>query len=87
MVGLIAGLMMGIALFVSGEIAAFVIYGSQFAPPGKFAPEQISAWHFLRTKLVIGGFFGIFFGVIFAKLPSSVRGEGILSGLYYGFWI
>lgn len=81
MVGLIAGLVMGIALFVSGAIAAFVIYGSQFAP------EQISAWHFLRTKLVIGGFFGIFFGVIFAKLPSSVRGEGILRGLYYGFWI
>jgi hypothetical protein len=81
MVGLIAGLMMGIALFVSGEIAAFVIYGSQFAP------GQISAWHFLWAKLVIGGFFGIFFGVIFAKLPSSVRGEGILSGLYYGFWI
>jgi len=74
--GLIAGLVMGVALFVVGVIAAFAIYGPQFAPPGKFAPEQINAWYFLWTKLVIGIFFGIFFAIIYANIPYQYAGGG-----------
>ncbi|MFQ5891378.1 MAG: hypothetical protein ACE5HW_01120 [Candidatus Methanofastidiosia archaeon] len=85
--GLIAGLVMGVALFIVGAITALAIYGPQLAPSGKFAPEQINAWYFLWTKLAIGAFFGVFFGLIYAWLPLSIRGEGALKGLYYGFWL
>jgi hypothetical protein len=85
--GLVAGLVMGVSLFIVGAFAALAIYGPEFAPPGKFEPEQINAWYFLWTKLVIGASFGVFFGTIYAKLYSSLRGDGMLKGVYYSFWI
>lgn len=83
--GLIAGLVMGIALFITGAIASFVVYGPQFTPPDKFEPEQVNAWYFFWTKLMIGCFFGLFFSIIYSKISFSVGSEGALRGLFYGF--
>lgn len=49
---------MGASLFIGGATLSRIIYGPQFAPPGKFAPEQINAFYFIWTKLLIGLFFG-----------------------------
>jgi hypothetical protein len=73
LVGFISGLIMGIALFLSGAIASRIVYGPQMVPEGKFEPDQINAFYFFWTKLVIGGFFGIIFTLIYSK------------GLLYGF--
>ena len=85
--GLIAGVVMGISLFIVGACAARAIYGPQFAPPGKFEPEKINAWYFLWTKVAIGIFFGVFFGLIYAWLTPLMRGQRALNGFYYGFWL
>jgi hypothetical protein len=66
--GLTSGLIMGIALFLSGAIASRIVYGPQMVPEGKFEPDQINAFYFFWTKLVIGGFFGIIFTLIYSRL-------------------
>ena len=83
--GLISGLIMGIALFLSGAIASRIVYGSQMVPEGKFEPDQINAFYFFWTKLVIGAFFGIIFTSIFSRLVRYMNFVGILKGLLFGF--
>lgn len=70
-IGVPAGLTMGIALFIVGAVAARFICGPQFVPEGKFEPEQINAWYFLWTKLVIGVLFGVVFTALYDALPLS----------------
>ena len=86
--GMISGVAMGASLFIGGAILSRIIYGPQFAPPGKFAPEQINAFYFIWTKLLIGLVFGILFAVAYELLPLRVRFTGAIHGLKYGlgFW-
>jgi hypothetical protein len=86
--GMISGFAMGASLFIGGAILSRIIYGPQFAPPGKFAPEQINAFYFIWTKLLIGLLFGILFTVAYELLPLRVRFTGAIHGLKYGlgFW-
>jgi hypothetical protein len=86
--GMISGLAMGASLFIGGAILSRIIYGPQFAPPGKFAPEQINAFYFIWTKLLIGLFFGILFALAYELLPLRMRFTGAIHGLRYGlgFW-
>jgi len=77
---------MGIALFVVGAIASRIIYGPQFAPAGKFAPEQMNAWYFIWTKLAIGAVFGVLFALLYENLPLATRLDGVWKGMKYGFW-
>lgn len=86
-VGVSTGLVMGITLFIIGLIASLIIYGPQFAPEGKFEPEQMNAWYFIWTKLVIGVFFGVLLTMLYERLPLSKRISGILGGLKYAFWL
>jgi hypothetical protein len=83
--GTISGLAMGAFLFMGGAILSRIIYGPQFAPPGKFEPEQINAFYFIWTKLLIGWFFGILFTFAYELLPLRKRLAGALHGLTYGF--
>ncbi len=83
--GTVAGLIMGIFLFIGGAILSRIIYGPQFAPPGKFTPEQINAFYFIWTKLVIGWVFGILFALAYELLPLRSRFTGALHGMKYGF--
>jgi hypothetical protein len=84
-IGIKSGLFMGIALFIGGALFSRIIYGPQFAPPGKFKPEQINAFYFLWTKVVIGIIFGILFTLFYELLPLSRRLKGAFQGLKYGF--
>ncbi|HEX9972033.1 MAG TPA: hypothetical protein VGD14_08185 [bacterium] len=84
-IGIVSGLFMGLALFIGGAIFSRIIYGPQFAPPGKFRPEQINAFYFIWTKLVIGVFFGIFFTLFYEMLPIAKRVQGFFQGLIHGF--
>jgi hypothetical protein len=86
LMGIPAGLTMGISLFIVGAVAARLIYGPQFAPEGKFKPDQINAWYFIWTKLVIGIFFGLVFTALYEALPLSRRIQCVLDGLKYAFW-
>jgi hypothetical protein len=83
--GLIAGLVMGIGLFITGAIASRIIYGPQMVPEGKFEPGQINAWYFIWTKLVIGIFFGIIFTWIYSKFPMLTKSSGLVNGLVFSF--
>ena len=83
--GTVAGLIMGIVLFIGGAILSRIIYGPQFAPPGKFEPEQINAFYFIWTKLVIGWVFGILFALAYELLPLRTRFTGAFHGMKYGF--
>ena len=83
--GLISGLIMGIALFIAGAIFSRIIYGPQFAPPGKFEPEQLNAWYFIWTKLLIGAFFGLLFTILYEILPLAKRLTSGWKGLQYSF--
>ncbi|MCD4734767.1 MAG: hypothetical protein K8R53_01865, partial [Bacteroidales bacterium] len=83
--GFISGLIMGLALFLSGAVASRIVYGPQMVPEGKFEPDQINAFYFFWTKLVIGGFFGIIFTLIYSKLIRYIKIEGARKGLLYGF--
>ena len=83
--GIIAGLIMGLALFIGGAVLSRIIYGPQFAPAGKFKPEQLNAWYFIWTKALIGIFFGLLFTLLYEKLPLAKKMSGPLSGLKYGF--
>jgi hypothetical protein len=84
-IGIRSGLCMGFALFIGGAIFSRIIYGPQFAPPGKFKPEQMNPFYFIWTKAVIGIFFGILFTFIYEILPLSRRIKGPLQGLKYSF--
>jgi Mn2+/Fe2+ NRAMP family transporter len=83
--GLIAGLIMGVALFITGAVASRLIYGPQMVPEGKFKPDQINAWYFIWTKLVIGCFFGIIFTWIYSKFYRLMNSSGALNGLLFSF--
>jgi hypothetical protein len=83
--GTVSGIVMGISLFVGGAIFSRIIYGPQFAPPGKFKPEQINAFYFLWTKLAIGLFFGLLFTSAYEMLPLQKKIYNIPQGLKYGF--
>jgi hypothetical protein len=83
--GVVAGLAMGLVLFVVGAIASRVIYGPQFAPDGKFEPSQINPFFFIWTKLLIGGIFGLLLSLIYARLPLARRLITVGGGLKYGF--
>ena len=83
--GTISGLAMGVLLFIGGAMLSRIIYGPQFAPPGKFAPEQINAFYFIWTKLLIGWVFGILFTLAYELLPLRTRFTGAIHGLKYGF--
>jgi len=85
MAGTIGGLIMGIFLFIGGAILSRIIYGPQFAPPGKFEPEQINAFYFIWTKLLIGWFFGLLFTFVYEMIPLQTKMSGVLHGLKYGF--
>ena len=82
-VGVIAGLAMGLSLFVVGALASRLVYGPQFAPPGKFEPQQLNAWYFLWTKLVIGVVFGLLFTLLYELLPLARRIANVTGGLTY----
>jgi hypothetical protein len=86
--GSISGITMGIFLFVGGAILSRIIYGPQFAPPGKFKPEQINPFYFIWTKLLIGWFFGLLFTFVYEMLPLQKKLSGIFHGIKYGlvFW-
>ena len=88
-IGIISGLVMGITLFIAGAIFSRIIYGPQFAPPGKFEPEQMNPFYFIWTKLLIGIFFGIVFTFLYEKLPLDRRIKGPLQGMKYSvlFWL
>ena len=83
--GLVSGLTMGITLFIAGAIFSRIIYGPQFAPPGKFEPEQLNAWYFIWTKLLIGIFFGLLFTLLYEILPLSKRLTSGWKGLQFSF--
>ena len=83
-VGVVSGLIMGVALFLTGAVAAYFFYGEQMAPEGKFDEEQMNPWYFIWTKLAIGVVFGLIFTAIYSRLPISRRG-GVLRGLLFGF--
>lgn len=83
--GTIAGLVMGIALFLTGAVAAFFVYGPQMAPEGKFEPSQMNPAYFLWTKLLIGWFFGLLFTFIYARVQAIMPAKGILRGLIFAF--
>jgi len=84
-IGLLSGLFMGTALFIGGAVFSRIIYGPQFAPSGKFEPEQLNAWYFIWTKLLIGMFFGLLFTILYEGLPLLKRVRSGLEGLFYGF--
>ena len=84
---MISGLIMGITLFIAGAIFSRIIYGPQFAPSGKFEPEQLNAFYFIWTKLLIGIFFGILFTLLYERLPLSRRLSRAFTGLKYGFFL
>jgi hypothetical protein len=83
--GTISGLMMGVFLFIGGALFSRIVYGPQFVPPGKFEPEQINAFYFFWTKLLIGWFFGLFFTFVYEMLPLRTKMNGVIDGLRYGF--
>jgi hypothetical protein len=83
--GTVSGLTMGIFLFIGGAVFSRIIYGPQFVPPGKFTPEQINAFYFIWTKLLIGWFFGLLFTFVYEMLPLRTKMNGVIDGLKYGF--
>ena len=82
--GGIAGMLMGLVLFVAGAVVSRMIYGPQFAPEGKFEPSQINPLYFLWTKLLIGAVFGTLLSLIYASMPLSSRLTTARRGLKYG---
>lgn len=78
--GLLAGLVMGLALFITGAVAARLVYGPQMVPTGKFRADQINPWYFIWTKALIGVFFGVLLSVLYEALPLSKRIGSALEG-------
>jgi hypothetical protein len=87
--GTIAGLAMGCFLFIGGVILSRIVYGPQFAPPGKFTEEQLNPFYFIWTKLLIGWVFGILFVGAYELLPLSKKLAGAMHGMRYSlsFWL
>jgi hypothetical protein len=85
-IGVLAGIVFGIVLFIGGAITARIVYGAQMAPEGKFDESQMNAFYFIWTKIMIGIFFGILFLYFYEKLSVVKRIEGALEGLKYGFF-
>jgi hypothetical protein len=87
--GVAAGVVMALALFITGAIAARLVYGPQMVPEGKFTADQVSAAYFLWTKLLIGVFFGVVLSALYEMLPLTRRIAGIRDGLLYAFllWV
>lgn len=85
--GAISGLIMGVGLFITGAITARFIYGPEMVPDGKFKPEQINAWYFIWTKLVIGVVFGIIFTLMYSKFYSLLKIPNVLKGLIFSLII
>jgi hypothetical protein len=83
--GILSGLVMGFALFLTGAVASRIIYGPQMVPEGKFTADQVNAFYFLWTKLAIGCFFGIVFTWIYSKVLPVLKIKGALGGLLFGF--
>ena len=83
--GIVAGILMGVALFVVGAIAARVVYGPGMAPEEKFEDEQMKAWYFIWTKLLIGVVFGVLFSVVVGVFPLRKQFAGAPLGLLAGF--
>jgi hypothetical protein len=83
--GTIAGLVMGIGLFLTGAVTSILVYGPQMAPEGKFEPSQMNAGYFFWTKLLIGLFFSLLFTFIYAKVQVVLPSKGILRGLFFAF--
>jgi hypothetical protein len=83
LIGIAAGLVMGVALFIAGAVAGRVVYGPQMAPEGKFEPEQLNALYFFWTKLLIGAFFGVLLSLLYESLPLSHRIHTIRQGVTY----
>ena len=83
--GFISGLAMGITLFIAGAVFSRIIYGPQFASPGKLEPEQMNAFYFIWTKLLIGIFFGIVFTFLYEKLPLTRRIKGPVQDIKNSF--
>lgn len=86
-IGVLTGLALGISLFIVGAIASQIIYGPQLAPEGKFDPDQLNAWYFIWTKLVLGIIFGVIFIMLYEALPLSKRMQGLRDGLKYAFML
>jgi hypothetical protein len=87
LLGVGAGVVMALALFITGAVAARVVYGPQMVPEGKFSADQISPVYFLWTKLVIGVFFGILLSVLYELLPLAKRISGPADGVLYAFFL
>ena len=85
LVGAISGLIFGVVLFIGGAITGRIVYGPQMAPQGKFSHEQMNAFYFIWTKLVIGVVFGTFFLFIYERMPLARRISSISKGVIYGF--
>jgi hypothetical protein len=89
LLGVAAGTAMALALFVTGAVAARLVYGPQMVPEGKFTADQVSAGYFFWTKLLIGVFFGILLSVLYERLPLARRIRTAREGLLYAFllWV
>jgi len=85
--GVLSGVNMGLWLFLVGALAARIVYGPQFAPEDKFEPDQISAWYFFWTKIVMGVFFGLLFTGLYETFPLSRRVSGVWGGLKYALFL
>ncbi|PJA96305.1 MAG: hypothetical protein CO129_07290 [Ignavibacteriales bacterium CG_4_9_14_3_um_filter_34_10] len=87
--GSIAGLVMGVSLFIGGAILSRIVYGPQMAPEGKFEDSQMNPFYFIWTKLLIGVIFGILFTFVYEKLPLVKKISSTLQGIKYVFifWI
>ena len=85
--GIVSVLVFGITLFIVGAIASRFVYGFQMVPEGKFEPEQINAWYFFWTKIVIGIFFGMLFTFIYTKVQVILPRKGILRGLFFAIFL
>jgi hypothetical protein len=83
LVGLVAGIAMGLSLFIVGAVASYLVYGPQFAPPGKFEPRQLNPGYFLWTKLLIGAVFGVLLTVLYEALPLARRIASAGGGVAY----
>jgi hypothetical protein len=89
LLGVAVGVVMALALFMTGAVAARLIYGPQMTPEGKFTADQVNAGYFLWTKLVIGVFFGVVLSALYEMLPLARRISGVRDGLLYAFllWV
>jgi hypothetical protein len=85
LLGVVAGVAMALALFITGAVAARLVYGPQMVPEGKFTADQISAGYFLWTKILIGVFFGVLLSVLYELLPLAKRISRAREGLLYAF--